>query len=280
MRFLIVAVVFCLATPLAAQHPASWGAAVGVSTRPDAQATAAFSLSAGFQWHVPWLVMLQHSVADTEARDGGTLRATSLLLAPSCEFGFGIVAAGVSLFRLGEDRIDQPDESKTAVAPSALAGFQFPLAGRGLTLELLARLDYLEGRDAHTTGLIGLRFRPGAPRVLTVGEPVREPLNTRNASIWNDVLMQLILLEQGLESFTRIREIAGGIELEFDQRSITLYDDVAKTARVLAAAQPPVTITVMAPNPGRVAAAATAGSFPPERLRLQRDSRVVLRVEH
>jgi hypothetical protein len=111
------------------------------------------------------------------------------------------------------------------------------------------------------------------------GEPQPAKVVGARAAVWNDVLMQLILLQQGLESFTRIKEIATGIELEFDQTAVTLYDDVAKAARVLAAAQPPVVLTVFAPNAGRVGAAATAGSFPAERMRLQRDARVFLRVE-
>jgi hypothetical protein len=61
---------------------------------------------------------------------------------------------------------------------------------------------------------------------------------------------------------------------------VTLYDDIARVGRVLAAADPPVIVTVFAPNAGRAGAAATAGSFPAERLRLQRHTRTYLRVEH
>ncbi len=90
--------------------------------------------------------------------------------------------------------------------------------------------------------------------------------------------MQLVLLQQNLESFSRIRQIESGIELEFENSRITLYDDIAKVGRVLAAADPPVNVVVFAPNSGRVGAAVTAGGFPPERLRLESHNRVFLRV--
>jgi hypothetical protein len=155
---------------------------------------------------------------------------------------------------------------------------RLPLAGPGVLLELLARADALEPQPQFSA-FLGVSVRPGLPNTLLLGEPAT-PAHVAARAVWNDVVMQLVLLQQELESFTRIREIETGIDLEFDQRSVTLYDDVARVARVLAAADPPVVVTVFAPNAGRAGAAVTAGSFPAERLRLQRDERVYLRVEH
>jgi hypothetical protein len=266
---------------LHAQRLASYGVAAGAAFQDDARASAAFSLSAGVHWYLPWLFMLQRSVAELEGDSaGGTLRDVSLALLPVWQPLDARIALGVgaSLYSLRRELIGAPDERNTRVALTGVAALRLPLAGDGVLLELLARADALEP-EPQLSALLGVRVRPGVPNTLRLGEPAT-PARAAERAVWNDVLMQLVLLQQELESFTRIREIETGIELEFDQRSVTLYDDIARVARVLAAADPPVVVTVFAPNAGRAGAAVTAGSFPAERLRLQREDRVFLRVEH
>jgi hypothetical protein len=282
MRFLIVLLVLSATAPASAQRLTSYSAGAGVTTDRTIHPTAAFSLSAGFDWGWSWLAVFQRSVADLKPEPGGTKRTSALTLGPSARFGkYIMIGAGASLFSIDEAWSDSTRERNTAVWGTALAALQLPIAGEGVSLELLGRSDY-NFRDAEfpLTVTLGVRVRPDAPKTLTRGEPTPQRMTAERAAVWNDVIMQLILLEQSLESFERIREIETGIELEFDQREVTLYDDVARVARVLAAADPPVFITVFAPNAGRTAAAATAGSFPPERIRLQRENRVYLRVEH
>jgi predicted sugar kinase len=209
----------------------------------------------------------------------GTERDVSLALMPLWQPFGGRLFAGVGA-ALNERRVqlvDAPDSRETRVHAVAIAGIRLPIAGEGLAIELTGRADQHD--KTAMSALFGVRVRFGATRNLQFGEPTRPALAAR-AAVWNDVLMQLILLQQNLESFTRIKEIQTGIELEFDMGSLTLWDDVARVGRVLAAAQPPVTVTTFGPNAGRVAAAVTAGSFPPERLKLQRADRVYLRVEH
>ena len=272
---------FCSVHALPAQRLSSYSVGVGAAFQADTRVTAAFALSAGVQWYVPWLAVLQRSVAELEADSAdGTLRDVSLALLPVWQPLRGRLALGLgaALHQLHRERSAAADERHTRVAPTGVVGLRVPLAGEGVLLELLARADALDP-EPQLSAFFGVRVRPGSPNTLQLGEPVT-PARVAARAVWNDVLMQLIVLQQELESFTRIREIESGIDLEFDLRVVTLYDDIARVARVLTAADPPVMITVFAPNAGRAGAAATAGSFPAERLRLQRDERVYLRVEH
>ncbi len=278
---LALVMLLCSAPALSAQRLSSYGVGIGAALQEDARATVAFAVSAGVQWYVPWLTILQRSLAELDADSaGGTVHDVSLALLPLWQPLHGRVALGVgaSLHDVRRDFAHAPDDRRTRVALTGVAGLRLPLAGEGVLVELLARADALDP-EPQLSGLFGVRIRPGLPNTLQVGEPAT-PARVAARAVWNDVLMQLILLQQELESFTRIREIETGIELEFDQRHVTLYDDIARAARVLAAAEPPVMVTIFAPNAGRAGAAATAGSFPAERLRLQRDTRVYLRVEH
>lgn len=262
------------------QRSVSLGAAVGAAFQRDVVTTAAFNASAMATWQIPWFVVAQRSVSDL--RDAsGTVRNVSVAVLPAWEpFGIRLLlAAGPSVHDVRRDVIGPNDEQTIRFALTGIAALRLPLAGDAVSLEMLGRADILRPNPLYTA-LLGARFRPGAGSTLLRGERAQVRTGARDAAVWNDVVMQLILLQQNLESFTRIKEIDTGIELEFDQRSVTLYDDVAKAARVLAAADPPVIITVFAPNAGRTGAAVTAGSFPAERLRMQRDSRVYLRVEH
>ena len=278
---LACALLLCSAPTLFAQRLSSYGAGVGAALQADARTTVAFAVSAGVQWYIPWLTILQRSLAELDTDSAsGTVHDISLALLPLWQPLRGRVALGVgaSLHDVRRDFTAASDDRRTRVALTGVAGLRLPLAGEGVLVELLARADALEP-EPQLSGVLGVRIRPGLPNTLQLGEPAT-PARVAARAVWNDVLMQLILLQQELESFTRIREIETGIELEFDQRHVTLYDDIARVARVLAAAEPPVMVTVFAPNAGRAGAAATAGSFPAERLRLQRDTRVYLRVEH
>lgn len=269
------------ARALAAQRVTSVALATGGALQADVRATAAFSASAGVHWLVPWTVWLQYSVAEPEAGAEGTLRDVSLAVLPAWEPWQGrlLFGLGPSLHSLNRDYVGLADDSRTRVAATGIAGVRVPVAGPGVSLELVARADAIEP-EPQFSALLGVRIRPGLRNTLMLGERKTPMQVAVHRAVWNDVLMQVILLQQDLESFTRIREIETGIELEFDQTQVTLYDDVARVARVLAAADPPVVVTVFAPNAGRAGAAVTAGSFPAERLRLQRDTRVYLRVEH
>jgi hypothetical protein len=283
---LVLLFAFCPVRAAGAQHVSSLSAAVGAVTQDNAEVTASFAVSAGVDWWLPWLLVVETSVANLH-QDSlvGTQRNVSLALLVTTElFGldYTLVGAGFSLHDNRRDFVAAPDTRHLRVHDTLLLGLQVPVAGRGVTIEVLGRTDSetLGGaRNTRLTGSLGVRYQPRFPNTLVRGEPQPAKVVAARAAVWNDVLMQLILLQQGLESFTRIKEIETGIELEFDQTAVTLYDDVAKAARVLAAAQPPVMLTVFAPNAGRVGAAATAGSFPAERMRLQRDERVFLRVE-
>jgi hypothetical protein len=263
-----------------AQRVASLAVAAGPRFSEATHATAAFTASAGLRLGIPWLLALQRSVAELDsATTSGIERDVSLALLPVWEpFGgrlfFGV---GAALTSERTEVIGVRDVSRSRVRGVAMAGVRIPLAGEGVAFELSARAD--DHEDPVLTGLLGVRVRFGIPHNLKLGEPVT-PAATARAAVWNDVLMQLILLQQSLESFSRIKQIDTGIELEFENGSITLWDDIAKAARVLAAADPPVIITAFGPNAGRVAAAVTAGSFPAERVKLLRDNRVFLRVEH
>ena len=248
----------------------------------DTRATAAFTVSAGVQWGVPWIVLLQRSLAELESEDDeATLEDISLAVLPSVELWRKriLLAAGPSLHATRRDFVAAADEARKRVVATGVAGLRLPIAGEGLVVEVMARADALEP-STQFSALFGLRIRPGVGNTLSLGEPHVPALVAEQRAIWNDVLMQLILLQQSLESFTRIKDIETGIELEFDQSVVTVYDDIARVARVLAAADPPVIVTVFAPNAGRAGAAITAGSFPAERLRLQRATRTYLRVEH
>ena len=273
--------VFCGARVLHAQRSSSYSVLAGAAFQDDARTTAAFAVSAGTQWGLPWLAILQRSVAELKGDSiDGTLRDVSLAIMPVWQPLRGRIAlgAGASLHTLRRELVGAPDDRDMRVALTGMAAVRIPIAGEGVLLELLARADALEPEPQLST-LLGVRVRPGLPHTLKLGEPSAPARAAARAAVWNDVLMQLILLQQQLESFTRIREIETGIDLEFDQRALTLYDDMATVARVLAAADPPVVVTVYAPNAGRAGAGLTAGSFPAERLRLQRDARVYLRVE-
>jgi hypothetical protein len=258
----------------------SVGVAAGWHYTEATRPTAAFAASAALHAGLSWLLLLQRSLAELESDTVvGTERDISLTLMPLWQPFGGRFFAGVGA-ALNERRVqlvDAPDTRETSVRAVAIAGIRLPIAGEGLAIELSGRADHHD--DVAVTALFGVRARFGAIRNLQFGEPA-SPATVARAAVWNDVLMQLILLQQSLESFTRIKEIEAGIELEFVMGNVTLWDDVAKVARVLAAAQPPVTVTTFGPNAGRVAAAVTAGSFPPERLKLQRADRVYLRVEH
>jgi hypothetical protein len=272
--------VVCSARSANAQRVASYGLGTGAAFHDDTKTTAAFSASFGLRWQIPWLIVAQRSVADLRD-ENGTLRDVSLAIMPSWEPFNGILlfAIGASLHDVRRDVVGEEDDRRTHVAPTGAAGLRIPIAGEGVSVELLGRADMIASEFQYVASF-GVRFRPGAGNTLLRGERAPPHVAVQRAAVWNDVVMQLILLQQTLESFSRIKEIETGIELEFDQASVTVYDDVAKAARVLAAAEPPVIITVFAPNAGRAGAAVTAGSFPAERLRLQRDSRVYLRVEH
>ena len=272
----------CSGSTAYAQRLSSYAVMSGGVFQEDTRATAAFTASAGIHWFLPWTTIVQRSVADLQSDEGeATLQDVSLAVLPSLELWQGrvLLAAGPSLHSLHRDFLARPDEHRTRVAATGVAGLRLPIAGNGVAIELLARADAIEPVPQYSA-LFGVRIRPGEPNTLVRGEPHAPTQVAARRAIWNDVLMQLILLQQNLESFTRIKEVDTGIELEFDQTQVTLYDDIARAARVLAAADPPVVVTVFAPNAGRAGAAVTAGSFPAERLRLQRAARVYLRVEH
>lgn len=276
---LVSLLIFCSTSRVEAQFE-SVGLATGWHYSEATRPTAAFAASAGVHAGVSWLLLLQRSLAELDSDSVvGNERDISLALMPVWQpFGGRIFAGiGVALNERRVQLIDAPDTRKTGVRAVATAGMRLPIAGEGLAIELTGRADHHE--NVTVTALFGVRARFGAIRNLQFGEPAT-PASATGAAVWNDVLMQLILLQQSLESFTRIKEIETGIELEFEMGHVTLWDDVAKVGRVLAAAQPPVTVTTFGPNAGRVAAAVTAGTFPPERLKLQRADRVYLRVEH
>jgi hypothetical protein len=272
----------CCVNAASAQRLTSFTVGAGAVGQADAVTTAAFAGGAGIDWEIPWLVIVQRSVADLKSDTvPGTLRVCSIALMPALEplGGYVLLATGPSLHHQNRDVIGPLDDSRIRMAWTGVVGFRIPIAGKGVSLELIARADAIKP-EPQFSGLFGVHVRRGVPHTLVRGEPVPPRAVAASAAAWNDVLMQLILLQQSLESFDRIKEIENGIELQFDLGAVTLYDDVAKAARVLAAADPPVTITVFAPNAGRTGAAVTAGSFPAERLRFQRDDRVYLRVTH
>ncbi len=282
LRPLLFICFFCGAGVAQAQRLTSYGVAAGAVWQEDTRATAAFTASATVQWGLPWVVLLQRSLAELESDgDDATLQDISLAVLPSVELWRKriLLAGGPSLHAIRRDFVDASDETRKSVVATGVAGLRLPIAGEGVAVELMARADALEP-STQFSALFALRVRPGVRNTLSLGEPRVPTIVAEQRAIWNDVLMQLILLQQNLESFTRIREIETGIELEFDQSVVTLYDDIARVGRVLAAADPPVIVTVFAPNAGRAGAAATAGSFPAERLRLQRHTRTYLRVEH
>lgn len=278
-RFITLMALLCWPLPAQAQRLASVGLATGLHVSDDTEPTAAFSGSLTVEYRLHWLVTLQRTVAEY-ARNTGTQRSLSIAVTPIWEpwGGRAFIGAGATLHGVRVDRTNGVHEQSNYIGLSAVAGMRAYVAGPGLSLELSGRGDALNGQR-QLSALFGMRYRPQLPNTLTRGEPSDKPVPTLVASAWQDVLMQLILLQQNLETFTRIREIETGIELEFESGRVTLYDDIAKVARVLAATDPPVNVTVFAPNAGRVGAAVTAGSFPPERLRLEQNSRVFLRVE-
>ena len=279
-RLVILAVITLFSVDRAqAQRLGSLGVSTGAAFSDVTHATAAFAASAGVHLGIPWLVLAQRSVADLNQAPGSR-RDISLAILPTFETLRGRLFAGVGA-TIKSHRIDVlngSDEEGARFGLVGIAGIRLPVAGNGVVIELAGRVD--EVPDRSYSALFGVRVRPGIPNTLTLGEPQRATAVVTRAAVWNDVLMQLILLQGNLESFSRIKEIETGIELEFDATRVTLWDDVAKVGRVLAAADPPVVITAFGPTAGRVAAAVTAGSFPAERLKLQRAERVYLRVEH
>ncbi|HEY0809473.1 MAG TPA: hypothetical protein VGD49_04890 [Longimicrobiales bacterium] len=282
MRRLLLGLITILYSPAfaAAQGIQSAGVAAGVHYTEDTRPTAAFAASASVRFGISWLFALQRSLADLETDTiAGTERDISVAVLPVWQplGGRVFLGAGAALTARRMLYVGASDTRDTRVRGVAIAGIRIPVAGEGLALELSGRADQYD--PISFAGLFGMRVRFGAARNWQLGEPL-PPATVTRAAVWNDVLMQLILLQQNLESFTRIKEIETGIELEFESGSVTLWDDVAKVGRVLAAADPPVIVTAFGPNAGRVAAAVTAGTFPPERLKLQRNDRVYLRVEH
>ena len=283
MRPLLTVVALLLVTRTAsAQRVTSYGVSAGALSERGTDVTAAFNVSVGLTVGLPLMFMLQRSVAELEgATITGTLRDVSLAALATWEpfDGAIILGGGGSVHDVRRDVLGEEDQRNARFGATGLAGFRLPIAGNAISLEFLGRIDLIDTEPQYAV-LFGGRVRPGRDNTLQRGEPMPAQAVAQRAAVWNDVLMQLILLQQSLEAFTRIKEIDTGIELEFNAAAVTLYDDVAKVARVLAAADPPVIVTVFAPNAGRTAAAVTAGSFPAERVRLQRDARVYLRVEH
>lgn len=282
LRRLLIAffVTFISAGAASAQRLTSFGLASGAMFSEGTEPTAAFSASATLRAGLSWLLVASRTVADVKTSSPATQRDVSIAfmaMFPGLDSRL-FVAGGASLNKHTVERVGGDDESERQLGGVAIAGLRLPLAGEGVLLELIGRVDAQE--TIMRTALLGVRVRLGVPNSLALGEPQVSPEVVARRAVWNEVLMQLILLQGELESFTRIKEIETGIELEFDATRVTLWDDVAKTARVLAAAEPPVVITTFGPNAGRVAAAVTAGSFPAERVRLQRADRVYLRVEH
>jgi hypothetical protein len=279
-RVVLVSFLIFYSTNRAEAQFESVGLATGWHYSEVTRPTAAFAASAAVRAGLPWLLLLQRSLAELESDSVvGTERDISLAVMPLWQPFGGRLFGGVGVALNGRrvELIDAADTRNTRVRAVAIAGIRLPIAGEGLAIEFSGRADQHD--NVTITALFGVRARFGAIRNLQFGEPAT-PAAVERAAVWNDVLMQLILLQQSLESFSRIKEIETGIELEFEMGDVTLWDDIAKVGRVLAAAEPPVTVTTFGPNAGRVAAAVTAGSFPPERLKLQRADRVYLRVEH
>ena len=280
-RLLIALVVTIISAGQApAQQLTSLGLATGAMFSKETEPTAAFSASATLRAGSSWLVVAGRTFADVKAPVPATQRDVSIAVMamfPHVEARV-FMAGGASLSKRSLERVAADDETRRRLGGVVIAGVRLPIAGDGVLLELAGRTD--AQKTMQHTGLLGVRVRLGVRNALTLGEPQPTPEIAARRAMWNEVLMQLILLQGSLESFTRIKEIETGIELEFDATRVTLWDDVAKTGRVLAAADPPVVITAFGPNPGRVAAAVTAGSFPAERMRLQEAERVYLRVEH
>jgi hypothetical protein len=270
---------FC-AAEATAQRVTSLGLAVGPTSGDRLEPTAAFTASVGFDLQFQWLLALYRSVGEHSTSPAGTQRDVSVALMMTAPLGSRVlVGAGPSVHALREDGVDGRHERKTKLGVASMAGWHVPIAGPGIALELAGRVDHFAGQIT-LAALFGVRVHPGSPNTLRLGEPPVPPQVPSRATAWNDVLMQLILLEQELDSFTRIREIETGVELQFEQGSVTLYDDVAHLAAVLNAADPPVRVTVFGPNAARVAAALTSASFPQQRTRIESGSRVFLRVEH
>ena len=280
LRLLSWVIVFVgWAAALHAQRPESAGLSIGAAVSEATRPSAVFALSAGVQLGVPLLVILQRSLAEFDGDSlPGTQRDVSLSLIPVFSTRdarlFGGLGATLNNRRI--ERISRPDVRSTQLEVTVVGGVRVPIAGPGVLLEMAARVDQ---RQRMVAALFGVRVRPGVTNSLKLGEPQTVPAVTARTAVWNDVIMQLILLQQDLETFSRIKEIETGIELQFESSGLTLWDDIARVGRVLAAAQPPVLVTVFGPNAGRVAAAMTAGSFPAERLIMERADRVYLRVE-
>ena len=93
---LALVMLLCSAPALSAQRLSSYGVGIGAALQEDARATVAFAVSAGVQWYVPWLTILQRSLAELDTDSaGGTVHDVSLALLPLWQPLHGRVALGV-----------------------------------------------------------------------------------------------------------------------------------------------------------------------------------------
>lgn len=169
----------------------------------------------------------------------------------------------------GSAELSQLERERTGLRPSleAAAAFMIPLApGGAASLQFMARGAIMRHVRQMSIG-IGVRVSPGKAG-LRFGEDVAPVIAPADASrSWQSVIEQVMLLEGRLPALEDVVASQNGLLIRFAPvDSKTVADGVAVIARVLNGSTDPVYLTIHAPEPEIIAAAATAGGFPLERV--------------
>lgn len=156
-----------------------------------------------------------------------------------------------------------------AVRPglAGMLAYGIPLApSRAAALQLLTRAAVMNGAARASAG-IAIRLAPRRGGIM-LGENVAPPVAPREAArTWDAIVAQVMLLDNGASSLHDVMVTHTSLVMRFaPRRRAELLEDVGRVARVLSGSADPLYLTVNAPEPAFVAAAATAGGFPAERI--------------
>ncbi|HEX6559243.1 MAG TPA: hypothetical protein VF021_07260, partial [Longimicrobiales bacterium] len=219
------------------------------------------------------------STADLESGQGTQRDVFVGALATQSVTRYFLIGGGVALHALStriagadsDDALRAMERSRSGRrgALTALAALQLPLAARdAAALQLGARAAFMRGTRQLSFGL-SVALRPGRGGLMR-GERIAIPqARTEAARSWQSIVQQLMQLQGQLEPVSDVLVTNTALLIKFGPvADASLRDAVARIARILSAGSDAVMITVTGPQPARIAAAATAGGFPAERITL------------
>lgn len=250
MRWTFLAVgLLVIGTPAAAQvRVADFGFSAGVASGADAAAAAQITAGATLR-----LGARHYELAAGSSAEDAFLSAMALGRAARFTYGGGVALHSVA----GEFR----------PALTSLAAYAVPLAPlSAAALQLQTRGALLRGgmRLSLALAIVLAPARGG----MMLGENVRLSIApTEIGRTWESIITQIMLLDNGQSSLDDVMVTPTAIVMRFSQgRQEALFTDVGRVARILSASSEPLYLSVTGPQPIGVAAAATAGGFPAERI--------------